>query len=335
MELTIILFVILVGFSAFFSMVEIAYFSISAGKVRSMVRKKLRYARRVERLKRDPEKLLITILVGNNLVNVSAAAIATSIAVDLFGSTGVGIASGVVTFVVLVFGEIVPKSFGQTYAETITRFSAPALLFIVSVLTPVSALFEWLVRSLHRIFSGERKKKSLVSEEEIRSMMHLGVEEGSVEHHESKFVERLFRFNDMPVSTVMVPREKVIMLNGDIAIKHAMHPAADSGYSRFPVYEDDEDRIVGLVHIKDIVRADNSGDGEQELKEISHPLNRVASGDHLDDVLRKMQKERTHMYLVEGEGGKIAGIVTMEDILEELLGEIYDESDAKKITGVQ
>ena len=331
MELHIAIFALLVGFSAFFSMVEIAYFSISAGKVRAMVRKKLPYARRVERLKKNPQRLLVTILIGNNVVNISAAAIATKLALDIFGSTGVGIASGVVTLIILVFGEIVPKSFGQTYAETITRFTAPLLLFIVFVLSPISAFFEGFMRTLHSIFPGSLKKRSLVSEEEIRSMMHLGVEEGSVEHHESEFMERLFKFNDKPVSSVMVPREKVLMLDGAIPVKHAVHPGSNSGYSRFPVYAGSETHIVGIVHIKDIVRADATGEQERPLREVARPLNRVAESALLDDVLRKMQKERQHIYLVEDTKKNFVGIVTMEDILEELLGEIYDESDAKKI----
>lgn len=331
MELNIIIFVVLVGISAFFSAVEIAYFSISAGKVRAMVRKKLSGARRVEYLKKNPEKLLVTILIGNNLVNISAAAIATSVAIELFGSTGVGIASGAVTLLVLIFGEIVPKSFGQTYAERLTRFTAPAVIFVVFILSPVSAFFEWLVRFLHRMFPGDGKRRSLVSEEEIRSMMHIGVEEGSVESHESEFVERLFRFNDMPVSSVMVPREKVIMLDGTVPVKSISHFAANSGYSRFPVHGGSEDNIVGLVHLKDILRASNSRRREKPVQAIASKFRHVAPEAELDDVLRLMQKERAHMYFV-GDESRFLGIVTMEDILEELLGEIHDESDAKKIS---
>lgn len=297
-----------------------------------MVRRNMRYARRVERLKKNPERLLITILIGNNLVNVSAAAIATKAAVDFFGSPGVGIASGAVTLSILIFGEIVPKSFGQTHAEVITRLSAPAIMLIETLLTPAIIFFESLMRLIHKVFPGSLKKKSLVSEEEIRSMMHLGVEEGSVEHHESEFVERLFRFNDMPVSAVMVPKEKVIMQNGDLPVKHAVHPCANSGYSRFPVYEGSETNVVGLVHIKDIVRAEATGEGERPLKKIARAFNRISGTVLLDDALRQMQKERQHIYFVEDKRGAFAGVVTMEDILEELLGEIYDESDSKKIS---
>src|SRR3989338_4504758 len=332
MEYNLIVFVILVGFSAFFSAVEIAYFSLTPGKVRAMVRKKLPYARRVARLKRPPQRLLVTVLVGNNIVNITAAAIATHFAIEVFGSTGVGIASGAVTLIVLVFGEIVPKSIAQTHAGTIARLSAPAVMFIEFALSPIAIFFEWLVRTMHRIFPGTAPHKSLVSEEEIRAMMHIGVEEGSVERHESVFVERLFRFNDLPVAAVMIPREKVVMLDGSIAVKHAMHTAADSGYSRFPVYENGGEDIVGIVHIKDIVRADSSDEREHPLKEIASAFSRVGSSERLDDILRRMQKERSEERRVGKEGRSFAGIVTMEDILEELLGEIYDESDAKKMS---
>lgn len=332
MEFNLVLFVVLIGFSGFFSSVEIAYFSLSAGRVRAMVRRKLRGSRRVEQLKAMPERLLVTILIGNNIVNISAAAIATKIAIDMFGSTGVGIASGAVTLIVLVFGEIMPKSFGQTHAGTIARLTAPILSLVIFILTPVSALFELLIRLMHKVFPGAGEKSTLVSEEEIRSMMHIGVEEGSVEHHERRFVERLFRFNDMPVSAVMVQQEKVIMLDGVLPVKHAVHPSANSGYSRFPVYEENEANIIGLVHIKDIVRAEATGEEERPLKEISRAFNRIPQTMPLDDVLRKMQKERQHIYFVEDKRGNFAGIVTMEDIIEELLGEIYDESDSKKIS---
>ncbi|PIR83726.1 hypothetical protein COU18_03565 [Candidatus Kaiserbacteria bacterium CG10_big_fil_rev_8_21_14_0_10_51_14] len=332
MDTNYILFFILVGFSAFFSAVEIAYFSISPGKVRAMVRKKLLYARRVERLKKNPQKLLVTVLIGNNIVNISAAAIATKIAIDLYGSTGVGIASGVVTLVILIFGEIIPKSFGQTHAGTLTRFTAPIMLFIVLILSPISFFFERLMRFLHIIFPSASGKRSLVSEEEIRSMMHLGVEEGSVEHHESEFVERLFRFNDMPISHVLVSHERVIMLDGSVPVKNIAHFAANSGYSRFPVYENSEENVVGLVHLKDILKASNSSSREEPVQRIASEFYRVGQGARLDDVLRMMQKQHQHIYFVENEEGAFVGIVTMEDLIEELLGEIYDESDAKKIS---
>lgn len=331
MEFNFALFVVLIGFSGFFSAVEIAYFSLSAGRVRAMVRRKLRGSRRVESLKATPERLLVTILIGNNIVNISSAAIATKIAIDTFGSTGVGVASGAVTLIVLVFGEIIPKSLAQTHAGTIARLTSPILSFVAFILAPVSMLFELLIRFTHMLFPGAGEKASLVSEEEIRSMMHVGVEEGSVEHHESQFVDRLFRFNDMPVSEVMIPKAKVIMLDGALSVKHAVHPSANSGYSRFPVYEESEANITGLVHIKDIVRAEATGEEERPLRKIARTFNRIPKNMPLDDVLRKMQKERQHIYFIEDKKGGFAGIVTMEDIIEELLGEIHDESDSKKI----
>lgn len=328
MELSIALFVVLVVFSAFFSAVEIAYFSLSPGRVRSMVRRNRLYARLVEKLKSNPHRLLITILIGNNIVNISAASIATKIALDMFGSYGVGIASGAVTLIVLVFGEIVPKSLGQVHAGILSRLSAPFVAVIQFVLLPLVVLFEWLTHLIHWLIPS--KKKSLVSEEEIESMLHIGVEEGSVEHHEKQFVERLFRFNDVSVTHAMTPLEDVTMLDGDVPIKSLAHFAAHSGYSRFPVFEGSRENIIGFVHLKDILRASNSEVREKGIKEIVSPASYLTTEAQLDDAFRVMQRERQHMYVVRDAEENVLGVVTMEDVLEELLGEIHDESDSRK-----
>lgn len=329
----IFIFVVLILLSGFFSALEIAYFSIGPGVVRTMVRKKKYGALRVEKLKKNPQRLLVVILLGNNLVNIFAASLATDVALGLFGSVGVGIATGVVTFLVLVFGEIFPKATAQIHARVIARYTARFILILQYLLFPVVYLLEKLSGKVARLVPGKHSAM-LIKEEDVTSMMHLGEEEGSVEKHEREFVERLFRFNDVKVSSVMTPIKKAVMLDGESLIDQISYFAANSGYSRFPVYKGGKDEIVGIVHLKDLFRALKSEDRDQQVDSIMQKAVYVNEAAELDEALREMQRDKIHYLLVRGAGGKVVGFVTIEDLLEELVGEIYDESDARKISSV-
>lgn len=326
---TIIWFVVLILLSGFFSGVEIAIFSLSQARVRTMVRQGLRGAKTVERLKSNPERLLVTILLGNNLVNIFAAAIATQLSLELFGSVGVGVATGVVTFLVLVFGEIFPKSLAQVHAVGMARKTARLVLILEYILFPFIWFLEKLAKSVTMITAG-RAHPLLVAEEEIRSMLYIGMEKGVIERHEKDFVERLFKFNDLPVRAVLTPIEKVVMLDGDTSIEDIAHFVANSGYSRFPVFQESRQNIVGAIHIKNIMKANNSDQRGEKLSTIVNKPAFVKESSLLDDVFRQMQKMHLHHMLVQDSRGMVIGLITLEDIMEELVGEIHDESDKKK-----
>lgn len=324
MENTLGIFIILLLASGFTSGVEIAYFSLSRGRVRSMVTNGLRWASLVERLKQKPKKLLITILTANNLINIFATAVATQYALSRFGSSGVAIATGVVTFLILTFGEIMPKAFAQSYAEKISRYSSPIVFVLEIILYPVVLFFKGIMN----IFSfGSEKQSTKIAEDEIRSLFQIGVEEGTLEKNEKEFAERLFRFNDLLANAVMKPLQDVFMLDGKLKIEEALKIIIDSGYSRAPVFEGNSKNIVGIVHIKEIIKSDIALHKTEDILSIAKPVISVDEYEMLSDVFRFMVRKRTQFVVVRNNSGTPIGVVTFEDVIEELLGKIYDETD--------
>lgn len=322
-------FTLLILFSAFFSGVEIAFFSLNRAKVRTLIRKKVPGAKTVDQLRSRPQRLLITVLLGNNLVNIFAAALATEIALITFGSLGVGIATGIVTLLVLVFGEIIPKSFARQRAAVIACRTARVIHFLQYCFSPIILPLEKLLRIITPPSPRDRNR-ALVVEEEIRSLMHIGVEEGSVERHEHEFMERLFRFNDVRVASVMTPLSDVLMLDGDRSVEEVMRLVVQSGYSRFPVYRDVRQNIIGVVHMKDIVRTQHSDRRRDPLVSIAGKAWFLSDDAVLDDAFRMMQTSRTPCLFIRNAKKEILGMATREDVLEELVGEIDYESDGRK-----
>lgn len=327
---TSVLFLVLLAFSAFFSAVEIAFFSLSPGKVRSMVRHAIAGATIVERLRKNPQRLLVTVLIGNNFINIFAAAIATQLSLAAFGSLGIGVATGAVTLLVLVFGEIFPKAIAHAHARRLACATAYPILILQYILFPMIVPLEYLTR-LFFYLTGTTHRLQSVSEEEIRSLMHIGVEEGSVEQHEREFVDRLFQFSDITLHAIMMPIATVVMVDGTSPINTVADFIARSGYSRFPIYEKNRQNIVGVVHIKTIFRATlSSEERDQPIVQFAKQTLVLSPKTRLIDAFYQMQKTRIPHALVKQNDATIVGFVTIEDVLEELVGEIYDESDKRK-----
>lgn len=322
-----IIFFILVLLSAFFSGAETAYFSIRHSQIRIMQDHKQKNADLAHRLKEQPERLLITILVGNNIAQFSAAACATLWGVEVFGSLGAGISTGITTFCLLIFGDMLPKSFAISYNTVLVRRVAKPLYFVFVVLYPVV----WLLLKIHH-FSNKMmktKKQPLVSEEEIRAMSRLGVEHGAIDKEEHEMIEKVFRFDDIRVADIMTPIGEVEVLDGDVPVEQIAYFVAHSAYSRFPVHDGGSaEKIVGYVHVNDIMKALNSDNREKPIVEFITPIKSVSEERTIDRVFRSMQKNRQHLYLVfEEKNKRTVGIVTMENLLEEIVGEIKDETD--------
>lgn len=327
---TALLFCILLACSAFFSAVEIAFFSLSPGKVRSMVRRAIPGATIVERLRKNPQRLLVTVLLGNNLVNIFAAALATQLSLAVFGSFGIGVATGAVTLVVLVFGEIFPKAIAHAHARRLACKTAYIILTLQYILFPIIVSLEYFTRLFFRLTGTSHRPKN-VSADEIRSLMHIGVEEGSVEQHEQEFVDRLFQFSDITLDTIMMPITEVIMVDGESLVDNVADFIAKSGYSRFPIYEKNRQNIVGVAHIKKIFRATLSPEERnQPIVQFAKQTLTFFPETRLIDAFYQMQKTRIPHALVKQKDATIVGFVTIEDVLEELVGEIYDESDKRK-----
>ncbi len=323
-----VIFLFLILLSAFFSASEIAFFSLGPAQVRLMINKKKKNANLIYRLKKKPQELLIAILIGNNVVNILGASLAAVISVKTFGNLGIGIATGIVTFLVLIFGEIVPKSIAQKKNHEFARFSAPWLYFFTLLLWPVTKVLVGINHIfLRKVFT--TKKIRLVTEEEIKALTRLGVEVGAIEYKEREMIENVFSFNDISVGEIATPRYKVVSLNGDVPIEQISYFASQEGHSRYPVYINEEDNIIGYIHVNDLMRYLNSDYREKDLKKIIRGITRVSEGQKIEQVLRQMIKSKEHLFLVtkQDREAEIIGIITMEDILEELVGEIEDETD--------
>jgi len=328
--LTLLIFAALFLLSGLFSGSEIALFSLNRSAIKELVRQKRPGAAAIAKLKDKPHRLLATILIGNNVANIYAAALATQITIETFGSRGVGIATGVVTFFILLFGEIFPKSLAQAYAQSIALRVSRPLLLLTYILWPIVLLLEWLSHNLVRLIPGDHSS-SMGIEDEIKSLLLIGMEEGSTEAFEKDFIERLFKFDDTPVSDIMIPYDKAVMVDGEAEINQIARWLADSGYSRFPVYEGSRQNLIGMLHVKDVFRANNSERRDDMIKTLARDAVTVKETEKLDDGLDILRAAQTHSALVKDKEGKIVGFVTMEDMLERLVGDIRDEFDKGKM----
>jgi CBS domain containing-hemolysin-like protein len=320
-----ILFFALLVTAAFFSSAETAYFSIRQSQIRLMQEKKKKGADLAYRLKKEPERLLITILIGNNIAQFSAASIATVLGFEYFGSLGAGLATGAVTFVSLVFGDIIPKTTAIAHNTAFVRRYASPLYFFFIIFYPLV----WFLLKLQNSLSIFLKVKhqAIVSEEEIRVMSRLGAEHGAIEYSEHEMIENVFKFDDVKVGDIMTSKNSIEALHGDVPIEQIAHFVSHSGYSRFPV--DDDGKIIGYIHVNQIMRALNSDERERPVAEFASPIQTLSENTTVDHVFLSMKKSRSHLYLIhsENEPEDIIGLVTMEDVIEEILGEIEDETD--------
>lgn len=324
----IILFGALVALSAFFSASETAFFSLHQSKIRVMQEKKRKNAAIIQKLKSQPQRLLTTILIGNNVVNLFTAAYATVIAARYFGSAALGIATGGTTLFILVFGEIIPKSFAYSHNEKMASVFAWPIYLLNIIFTPVSFLLLRLNAFMNKVFS--IKQTHGVTEDEIMVMARMGVESGAIEYREHEMIENVFKFDDISVGEVMTPLYKAEMVNGLAPVEQVAHFISHSGFSRFPVYDDnDTSKIIGYIHVNQIMKALNSDERSRLVKEFASPVSIVSDSLMIERLFRRMKRDKTHMYLVRNNESPddIIGLITMEDILEQIVGEIEDETD--------
>ena len=321
----LILLGILVLLSAFFSGTEVALVSISNIKARNLVKEKKKGAQALLHLKENPEKMLTTILIGNNVVNVAAAALATYLATAYFGAVGVGLATGVMTFIILVFGEITPKSLASTHNEKVGLMVAGPIEGLEKILAPVVYLFNNISKAVGSVFGD--KKKPLMTEGELKTMVEVGVEENILGKKDKEFIEGVLEFDDISVREVMTPAVKMFCLDADMKVKKALKKVNKTRYSRIPVFvEENRDKIIGIVHLKDMMRA-MVKDDDTKLKNISRKPYFTSKETIISELFKKMQKKRKHMAIVVNEFGGVEGLVTLENLLEEIVGEIRDETD--------
>ncbi len=323
MGILVLLFIL----SAFFSGSETAYLSVSRAKVRKLAKEGDSRAIVLERLLHTPNRVIITILIGNNLVNILAASIATSIAIQVFGSTGVGIATGAVTLVVLLFGEITPKSYSATNAERVALLVAKPIYVLMKLLTPVVAVLSRFARFVVSTFGGEVRLGPFITEEELKMLVEVGEELGAIEKEEKEMISGIFEFDKMDVKDIMVPRIDMKCIEANSSIEDAKKLILETGHSRIPVYEGSVDNIIGILYAKDLLRFLNSGEKPETLHGILRPAYFVPESKKLNELLSEFQRLKVQIAIVVDEYGGTAGMVTLEDVLEEIVGEIEDEYD--------
>ena len=318
-----IFLIILIFLSAFFSGTETAFFSLSNIELKKMLSKKEKNAELVSKLKSDPQRLLINILIGNNLVNVAAASLATIIITDIFKSNVVGITTGIMTLIILIFGEITPKSFSIKYNEKICRLTAKPLFIVEQILFPITWLFE-------RIYPKRGLRIPAITEEELRLMASVGVQEGTVEKREAEIIKKVFQLNDTTAGDVMTPRSEVYTLNENRKLKSVKNKIIHSPFSRIPIHKESIDQITGILYKDDALIRLAKGDTDLTLKEVAREAIFIPESQFIDKLMQELQSRHVHMVVVVNEYGEVTGIVTLEDIIEELVGEILDETDVSE-----
>ncbi len=326
MSLNYILLFVLFSLSAFFSGSETAFMAVNRIKIRDLANEGDLAAQKVDKLLSNETKLLTTILIGNNLVNIAASSIATAQAIDLFGNKGVGIATGVVTFFILVFGEITPKSLGNKKAINFSKFASTYLLWMERLLSPVIKIFTLLIERV--IGESNLLTSAFLSEEEIRRFVNVSEEEGVIKETESEMIHSIFDFDDTLVREIIVPRIDIISVNREATIEELVDIAVENGHSRIPVYEENIDDIVGLIYVKDLLKLIlNNNNNSKELDDFIKPIYFIPETKPINQLLAEMKRRKEHMAIVLDEYGGTSGLITIEDLLEEIVGDIQDEYD--------
>ena len=324
----IVLFVILLILSACASSSEVALVGITRARVNALAETSRR-GKYLAKLKDKPNRFLITILIVNNIVNTAAAALATAIALDVFGDAGVAIATGVVTVFVLIFGEIGPKTYANAHTDKVALFFAPPVYFLTWVLSPIYFIGEKISGK------SDTEDEPAVTEDEIREWIDAGEMEGAIEEEEKEMLYSVLRFDDTMVKEIMTPRPDVAMIEDTATLEEAVAYIKDTGYSRLPVYHDVTDNIVGSINFKDVFNAYTSDKVRTvTVKSLMVDVYCVPESKKIDDLLRELQVRRVHMAIILDEFGGFSGVVTIEDILEELVGDIMDETDVDEVSDI-
>lgn len=315
--------------SAFFSGSEIALSSLGKITLKRLSKENPHKKKQFDLLLSNPSRWLVTILIGNNLANIAAASLATVLVENWLGGTQgkiVGIVTGVMTFIILVFGEVAPKRYCREHAEKVSLRVIKPIFFLSTILSPVVKALTFLTQGILRVPSDESLMSKPITEKEIHALIDIGQEEGALEEREEQLLHSALEFDETRVKEIMTPRTKVVAIPAEASLVELSKLTNEVGYSRIPVYEGRLDNIVGIAYIKDLLSISDKWD-KLKVKDIMHPPVFVPYTTRLSELLHQLQREKIHLAIVVDEYGGMAGIVTIEDLLEELVGEIEDESD--------
>jgi len=323
----VFLFICLI-LSAFFSSSETAFISLERFRVQHMVETNVKGARRVSKMLERPDRFLSTILLGNNLVNTAAAAIATILAVNLWGQDmGVIVATFGMAIILLIFAETVPKTFANRHAERLSLLFVRPVEIISWIFSPVVTVLSWLASGVTKLIGGKPVQQSLVSDEEIRTMVTVGHKECTVEKTEAELLNAVFEVGDRPVSEALVPRPEVVGIEKGRTLAEFLTIYSESPMSRFPVYEENMDNVIGIISIKDVLMAQAKGavTNESPIDELVRPAYFTPETKRISELFTEMRDKNYRMAIVVDEYGGTAGIVSLSRLMEEIVGPVGDE----------
>ncbi len=325
--LLIILFCIIM--SAYFSATETAFSTFNRIRLKNMAEKGNKRAARALELSEHYDTLISTILIGNNIVNILSASLSTLLFTDLLKNSNIAgfattLSTIVMTLVVLTFGEISPKTIAKQIPEKFVLFATPLISVLVVIFTPLTFLFKHLQNALGKLFKTAEEEQGM-TEEELISIIEEAAEDGDLDDDESTLIKSAIEFNELEIGDVFTPRIDITAVRSDVTREAMAEIFTESGYSRIPIYEEDLDNILGIVYYKDFFAT--CANTDIPLSEIIKPVMYVTKTQKINDVLKDLQEKQLHLAVVTDEYGSTAGIVTLEDILEEIVGEIWDEHD--------
>ena len=321
-SLGIVVLILLIICSGFFSCSETALFSINKIKLRAMKEKEVKNIDKLIQLLDKPDELLTTILIVNNIVNITASSIATAIFLNLFGNIGMGIAMGVLTLVILLCGEILPKTLAIKNSEKISIFVAPAIYISKKCLFPIIKILSIFTKNI--LDNGNSNGEEKITQCELETAVDFGNENGVIDDDTTEMIHNVFDFGEIQVKDIMINRVNIVAIDVNISIDDLKSIVIEEKFSRYPVYENEVDNIIGMLNIKDLIFIDKEN---FNICNYLRPCIKTYEFKNANDLLKEMQKEKSHLSVVLDEYGSLAGLITIEDIIEEILGEIEDEFD--------
>lgn len=318
------LLIILVLFSAFFSMTETVFASVSEAKIKNYVEERKTGAKKALFCVEHFDRTLTTLLVGNNIVNTALSTFALTFFMGFIRTGNLElISTSIITIVLLIFGEITPKTIGKKYNDKLVLFLAPIIYVISYILLPISIIF----MGIQKIFTGKKNNDSQVNESELETILDTMVEDGEIEDDEHEYIKNVFDLNDRTVEEIMVPRVDMVAIEDTTSIDEVKNIFIREQYSRIPVYHEDKDHIIGIIYERDFFEAMAKNIELKNVKQLMRNVLFVNKKMTVDALIKTLQESKTHMAIVSGEYNDTLGLVTMEDALEEIVGEIYDEHD--------
>lgn len=318
------LLISLVLFSAFFSMTETVFASVSEAKIKNYVEERKTGAKKALFCVEHFDRTLTTLLVGNNIVNTALSTFALTFFMGFIRTGNLElISTAIITIVLLIFGEITPKTIGKKYNDKLVLFLAPIIYVISYILLPISIIF----MGIQKIFTGKKNNDSQVNESELETILDTMVEDGEIEDDEHEYIKNVFDLNDRTVEEIMVPRVDMVAIEDTTSIDEVKNIFIREQYSRIPVYHEDKDHIIGIIYERDFFEAMAKNIELKDVKQLMRNVLFVNKKMTVDALIKTLQESKTHMAIVSGEYNDTLGLVTMEDALEEIVGEIYDEHD--------